>query len=108
MSTEATSKNCIENDTTYNGWKNRETWALNLWFNNDQGLYLKMNEFIEECETEGLSKEDAVWKLVDFFKDHVEEEVDKISNPLIRDMIAFDVDYKAVAEANLEDYEEVE
>ena len=53
MPTEAiSSKNCAENDTTYNGWKNRETWALNLWFNNDQGLYLMMNEFIEECKAE--------------------------------------------------------
>ena len=26
-------------DDTYHGWANRETWALNLWFTSDQGLY---------------------------------------------------------------------
>ena len=26
-------------DDTYEGWKNRETWALNLWLSNDQALY---------------------------------------------------------------------
>src|SRR5262245_22319677 len=27
-------------DGTYNGWKNRETWAFNLHWSNDQGMYL--------------------------------------------------------------------
>src|SRR5262245_41764338 len=26
-----------QKDTTYNGWKNYETWAVNLWMTNDQG-----------------------------------------------------------------------
>ena len=27
------------NDTTYNGWKNWETWNCGLWVNNDYGMY---------------------------------------------------------------------
>lgn len=30
---------------TYNGWKNRETWAFNLHWQNDQGFYNLVREY---------------------------------------------------------------
>jgi hypothetical protein len=35
-------------DDTYEGWTNRETWALNLWLSNDQGLYEMTRERVAD------------------------------------------------------------
>jgi hypothetical protein len=40
------------NDETYNGWTNRETWALNLWLSNDQGLYETTRERVADAVNE--------------------------------------------------------
>jgi len=33
-------------DTTYNGWKNRQTWNVMLWINNDFGIYWNAMDFM--------------------------------------------------------------
>lgn len=33
----------------YNGWTNRETWALQIWLGNDQGLYEMVRDRVSEC-----------------------------------------------------------
>jgi hypothetical protein len=38
----------MSNDETYEGWKNHETWAFNLHWSNDEGLYNMVREWGEE------------------------------------------------------------
>jgi hypothetical protein len=40
----------VNNDSTYNGWTNRETWACNLWITNDQGLCELALERLEDSK----------------------------------------------------------
>jgi hypothetical protein len=69
----------------YQGWKNYETWAVALWFDNERGLYEMWREDaqyiadnIEDYESEYLTDEQAVvHELSDRMKDWVEE-----NNPL--------------------------
>jgi hypothetical protein len=50
-------------DDTYNGWTNRETWALDLVLSNDPGLYEMTRERVSdavEAYTEGYEQGDGL------------------------------------------------
>ena len=103
----------FENDNTYNGWKNRETWLVALWFGNDEGMYRYMQDFIQELKVQEKSKDDAVVDLMEFIENFVDEQVEnaqeKLGSGLLSDFLgglSSEVDYYEIAMCELEDYEE--
>jgi hypothetical protein len=36
----------MSNNTTYEGWKNRGTWSVSLWINNEEPLYRAACDFM--------------------------------------------------------------
>ena len=70
--------NVIKNRTPktedYQGWKNYETWAVALWFDNDEGLYdMRLETQQQFLDDAGGDKEEAGIQFADWIKDFVEE-----------------------------------
>jgi hypothetical protein len=75
-----------EKDTTYNGWENYPTWAVNLWLANDEGLYHEAQWRTENRRQEARLDDrviDGTWTieeatrygLADDFKEWVTDEL---------------------------------
>jgi len=52
----------MTSDTTYNGWTNYETWNVNMWIENDEGMYDEACEMARQATSEyQLSKDLESW-----------------------------------------------
>ena len=49
----------------YNGWTNRETWAVNLHLTNDEGLYNEVNELLKQKYEYNHQRDDALREFVE-------------------------------------------
>lgn len=91
-------------DETYNGWKNYPTWNVNLWLNNDEGLYHQTLAMVSEIRNHA--------KLVrvetaDMLKSFVCEELaPDLGASFAADLLGYaldQVDWFEIADAWLED-----
>lgn len=55
---------------SYNGWTNWATWNVNLWLNNDYGLYTAMVELTQEADDVTILADD-IQQWVDGWKPEV-------------------------------------
>ena len=79
-------------DDTYNGWTNRETWAIQLHLSNNEGDYNAMREQAEELVKDSGDSDDpdsgrsAVGLMADYIKERTEEVFESVTNPEQVDM----------------------
>lgn len=96
--------------TTYNGWKNYETWVVALWIDNDYGCYRLRQEMAEEAWQDAekrrgyksQTREDsAKCLLAARLKDWVEEMVPELGASMFSDLLTAalgEVDWYEIAE----------
>jgi hypothetical protein len=99
-------------ESTYNGWRNYETWLTNLWLTNDEGTYEYWREQAREAwrhaeATDILTREQAArGDLAARLKDEIEEYTPCPEAGLYSDLLnaaLSEVDWHEVADAFLED-----
>ena len=105
-----------ESDSSYNGWKNYETWVVNLWLTNDEDTYNRCRSLAQQCIEEAVAdavlsrKERACYQLSNELKEMLED-----GNPLASAASVYsdllnasfsEVYWKEIADSFLEEVED--
>lgn len=98
----------------YNGWTNYETWCINLWLSNEEGLYHQALELAQEViEDQGTDSE--ALELAETFRNWVDDLCEDIcpgsrsGASFVTDLLGAalsEVDWREIAGAWLEDARE--
>jgi len=102
----------MDENTTYNGWKNYPTWCVNLWLSNDEPLYREALERVRCCSDDlevpsYFTQEEALrFSVADTFKDWVTDELaPDLGASFAADLLGYalgEVDWHEIADAWLE------
>ena len=87
----------------HEGFANYETWAVNLWLDNDEGLYNEVRERIGDLDL--TSRVDGTEELSGWLKDWVSEMQPEV-NGLWADLLGAalgEVDWDEIADSQLSD-----
>jgi hypothetical protein len=106
-----------DEDGKYNGWANRETWALNLHLTNNEGDYLHYMSEARRIKRAAVGESAAVGELAGLLKDEMDDVRFRVFDAakksglvtaeavlLLQDMCDFDgVDWHEVAQAFIDE-----
>jgi hypothetical protein len=90
---------------SYQGWKNYETWCVNLWLSNDEASYHHVNELAHKAAARAEDREAATCEMAGWLKALIEDsapDVDGMYGDLLTAAIS-EVDWYEVAASWLED-----
>ena len=101
----------------YNGFRNRETWLVNLWIANDEGLHNEVDSMIAEslrkaiykstkkCSKDRFLAERTIYSLASKIREFLQEHV-PVSDGLYGDLLGnalAEVDYDQLADLYVRD-----
>ena len=97
-------------DETYNGWKNKPTWLVHLWMDNEQVTQERITELVTECldDAEG-DEDDAAADLavrLESMHDEGLEEIPGLSTGVFSDLMGWalaHVEWREIADAYVSD-----
>lgn len=97
----------------YDGWTNRETWALNLWLQNDEGFYEMTRERVREAVAGSAGKRPGLAGIAvqNFWEELTDPDEELMSRrdilAMVRDVGSeYRVDWDAIGASWLEDIRE--
>ncbi len=94
----------MSEDNRHNGWANYETWAVNLWLDNEEHSQQMLRCFaesaIEDCQIDGSGKSEAIYECSRAIREFIEENVPELDG-LFADLLngaLSEVNWREIAE----------